>query len=1030
MKKGKRKVNGELETISPDSPPSKLRRENESAVPSGSGDGVGAAEEDAVVKLSTPPELSMAVSEDADLPISCLHEVSYPEGYQAPKKDFSEPRLPKAPAREYPFTLDPFQRESIQCLEDGESVLVSAHTSAGKTVVAEYAIAMAIRDKQRVVYTSPIKALSNQKFRELTEEFHDVGLMTGDVTISPNATCLVMTTEILRSMQYRGSEVMREVAWIIFDEVHYMRDRERGVVWEESIIMSPKNARFVFLSATVPNAKEFSDWVAKAHNQPCHIVYTDFRPTPLQHYVFPMGGDGLYLVVDEKTTFREDNFQKAVNAVSASGTAKKENGKLQKLTGKKKEEAGPSDIFKLVKMIMLRQYDPVIVFCFSKRDCEAQALQMERLDLTDDDEKKLVEQIFRSAVDTLSDDDLKLPQVSKLLPWVKQGIGVHHSGLLPILKEVIEILFQEGLIKCLFATETFSIGLNMPAKTVIFTSVRKFDGDKFRWLSSGEYIQMSGRAGRRGLDDRGICILMLDEKLEPPVAKSMLKGAADPLNSAFHLSYNTLLNQMRSEESDPEVLLRQSFYQFQADRSLPKLKRQLKELEDERDSIYIEDEERVKEYYSLLEQWREFRITVRDIVFESKHCLSFLQPGRIVRILASPTDSIDEEALLTKEEKGFWGVVVNFEKIQTAGKDGEVENGPKSEPKVLVDVLVNCLPKKDGESRLKAVVPISIDEPGEPVVAGVPLSQLDNLSAIRIYIPKDLRAIEAREHCRKTVSEVLRRFPDGIRLLDPEDDMQVESKTYKKAVRRIEAIESMIADHVIAKSPTVRQQLKAFYKKVKLNAAIRAARGEVRAASTLVFKDELKARKKVLRRLGYASVDGVVEMKGRVACEISSADELILTELIFAGSFKELSVEQIVALVSCFVWQEKGKNKMKLQEDLAGPFSQLQDVARRVGKVQLDCKMQIDVEQYVSSFRPEIIEVAYAWAKGAKFSEILKLTDVFEGSLVRAFKRLEEVLQQLLVASKAIGAQELEVKFEEAIVKIKRDIVFAASLYL
>ncbi|CAM6101982.1 unnamed protein product [Calypogeia fissa] len=275
-----------------------------------------------------------------------------------------------------------------------------------------------------------------------------------------------------------------------------------------------------------------------------------------------------------------------------------------------------------------------------------------------------------------------------------------------------------------------------------------------------------------------------------------------------------------------------------------------------------------------------------------------------VRILASPTDSIDEEALLTKEEKGFWGVVVNFEKIQTAGKDGEVENGPKSEPKVLVDVLVNCLPKKDGESRLKAVVPISIDEPGEPVVAGVPLSQLDNLSAIRIYIPKDLRAIEAQEHCRKTVSEVLRRFPDGIRLLDPEDDMQVESKTYKKAVRRIEAIESMIADHVIAKSPTVRQQLKAFYKKVKLNAAIRAARGEVRAASTLVFKDELKARKKVLRRLGYTSVDGVVEMKGRVACEISSADELILTELIFAGSFKELSVEQIVGLVSCFVWQE------------------------------------------------------------------------------------------------------------------------------
>ncbi|KAJ6394957.1 hypothetical protein OIU77_024049 [Salix suchowensis] len=319
------------------------------------------------------------------------------------------------PAKEFPFTLDPFQSEAISCLDNGQSVMVSAHTSAGKTVVALYAIAMSLKNQQRVVYTSPIKALSNQKFREFKEEFSDVGLMTGDVTIDPNASCLVMTTEIWRSMQYKGSETTREVAWIIFDEVHYMRDRERGVVWEESILMAPKNARFVFLSATVPNAKEFADWVAKVHQQPCHIVYTDYRPTPLQHYIFPSGGEGLYMVVDEKAKFREDSFQKAVNALvpKAEGEKKRENGKWKK--GLNVSKLGEeSDIFKMVKMIIRRQYDPVILFSFSKRECEFLAMQMAKMDLNQDDEKANTETIFWSAMDMLSDDDKKLPQASCL----------------------------------------------------------------------------------------------------------------------------------------------------------------------------------------------------------------------------------------------------------------------------------------------------------------------------------------------------------------------------------------------------------------------------------------------------------------------------------------------------------------------------------------------------------------------------------------------------------------------------------------
>lgn len=959
--------------------------------------------------------------------VACLHDVSYPENYVRPSSSSSVTQIQKdsKPAKEFPFTLDPFQSEAISCLDSGQSVMVSAHTSAGKTVVALYAIAMSLKNQQRVVYTSPIKALSNQKFREFKEEFSDVGLMTGDVTIDPNASCLVMTTEIWRSMQYKGSETTREVAWIIFDEVHYMRDRERGVVWEESILMAPKNARFVFLSATVPNAKEFADWVAKVHQQPCHIVYTDYRPTPLQHYIFPSGGEGLYLVVDEKAKFREDSFQKAVNALvpKAEGEKKRENGKWQK--GLNVSRLGEeSDIFKMLKMIIRRQYDPVILFSFSKRECEFLAMQMAKMDLNQDDEKANIETIFWSAMDMLSDDDKKLPQVSNMLPLLKRGIGVHHSGLLPILKEVIEILFQEGLIKCLFATETFSIGLNMPAKTVVFTNVRKFDGDKFRWLSSGEYIQMSGRAGRRGIDDRGVCILMVDEKLEPSTAKMMLKGSADSLNSAFHLSYNMLLNQMRCEDGDLENLLRNSFFQFQADRALPDLEKQAKVLEEERNSMVIEEEENLKNYYDLIQQYKSLKKDVRDIVFSPKHCLSYLQSGRLVCIQC--TESDDKSPSFLIEDLVTWGVIVNFDRVKGVSDDDAIRKPENAN--YTADVLTRCVVTKDGVAKKKIKV-VPLKEPGEPLIVSIPIDQINILSSARLYMSKDLLPLEVRENTLKQVSEFLSRKPSGLPL-DPEGDMNIQSSSYKKAVRRIEALEHLFEKHEIAKSPLIKEKLKVLHTKQELTARIKLIRKSMRSSSALAFKDELKARKRVLRRLGYITSDDVVELKGKVACEISSADELTLTELMFNGVLKDIKVEEMVSLLSCFVWQEKLQDAAKPREELDLLFTQLQDTARRVAKLQLECKVQIDVENFVSSFRPDIMEAVYAWAKGSKFYEIMEITKVFEGSLIRAIRRLEEVLQQLIEAAKSIGETELEAKFEEAVSKIKRDIVFAASLYL
>lgn len=232
---------------------------------------------------------------------NCIHEYIAPKGYE---RDPSFKRPQKA-AKEYKFKLDTFQDKAVECIMRNESVLVAAHTSAGKTAVAEYAIAQSLNNNQRVIYTSPIKALSNQKYRELQEEFGDVGLMTGDVTMNESASCLVMTTEILRLMLYNGSEIIREMAWVIFDEVHYMRDKERGVVWEETIILLPKQVKYCFLSATIPNSREFAEWIVKIKQQPCSVVYTDYRPTPLQHYIFPTGGSGIHLVVDEHGQFKD-----------------------------------------------------------------------------------------------------------------------------------------------------------------------------------------------------------------------------------------------------------------------------------------------------------------------------------------------------------------------------------------------------------------------------------------------------------------------------------------------------------------------------------------------------------------------------------------------------------------------------------------------------------------------------------------------------------------------------------------------------
>ncbi|KAL2801474.1 rRNA-processing arch domain-containing protein [Aspergillus keveii] len=951
------------------------------------------------------------------------HQVAIPPKY--PYVPISQHKAPENPARVWPFTLDPFQQVAVASIQREESVLVSAHTSAGKTVVAEYAIAQSLKNNQRVIYTSPIKALSNQKYREFAADFGDVGLMTGDVTINPTATCLVMTTEILRSMLYRGSEIMREVGWVIFDEIHYMRDATRGVVWEETIILLPDKVRYVFLSATIPNAMQFAEWITKMHNQPCHVVYTDFRPTPLQHYFFPAGSEGMHLIVDEKGVFREENFQKAMSSIadkkgddpSDAMAKRKGKGKDKKLNKGGNQEN--NDIYKIVKMIMLKSLNPVIVFSFSKRECEFYALRMKNLAFNDDSEKEMVSKVFNSAIEMLSEEDRNLPQIQNILPLLRRGIGVHHSGLLPILKETIEILFQEGLIKVLFATETFSIGLNMPAKTVVFTSVRKFDGFSQRWVTPSEFVQMSGRAGRRGLDDRGIVIMMIGEEMDPAVAKEIVRGEQDRLNSAFHLGYNMILNLMRVEGISPEFMLERCFYQFQNTAGLAGLEKELGELEEKRANMAIPDEGTIREYYDLKTQLDQFSDDVRAVISHPDYSVPYLTSGRLLNIKYKDFDF-------------GWGVVVNCKKRKPAKNSEEISDhqswvvdvllkvadGSSVGTKTFGDLPPGVRPPKEGEGFQMAVVPLL-------------LNCIQSISHVRLHLPKDVQSPGAREVVRKKVDEVKKRFPDGIAVLDPIEDMGIKDDEFKKLLRKIEVLESRLLANPLHNSPRLEELYQQYSEKVELGNKIKTNKKKISDGMAIQQLDELKCRKRVLRRFGFINEAEVVQLKARVACEISTGDELMLSELLFNGFFNKLTPEQAAAVLSVFVFEEKSKETPPLSKDeLAKPLKEIQAQARIVAKVAQESKLAVSEEDYVQSFHWELMEVIYEWANGKSFADICGMTDVYEGSLIRVFRRLEECLRQMAQASKVMGSEELESKFETALTKVRRDIVAAQSLYL
>ncbi|MDT7571779.1 MAG: ATP-dependent helicase HelY, partial [Actinomycetota bacterium] len=469
----------------------------------------------------------------------------------------------------YVFGLDAFQRTACTALENGRGVLVAAPTGAGKTVVGEFAVFLALRSGRKCFYTTPIKALSNQKYNDLVERYgaDRVGLLTGDNAISGDADVVVMTTEVLRNMLYAGSDALRGLSHVVMDEVHYLADRSRGAVWEEVIIHLPEDVALVSLSATVSNAEEFADWLVTVRGD-TEVVVEEHRPVPLWQHV--MVGTRLYdLFVDEAQEEVNPDLVRLAREESRWSPRDRQGRPVRRPVAKR-----PDVIERLDREGLL----PAITFIFSRAGCAAAVEQCLRagLRLNTEQEAATVRQVVEARTAAIPREDLRVLGYWEWLDGLQRGIAAHHAGMLPTFKEVVEELFVDGLVKAVFATETLALGINMPARSVVLEKLTKWNGDAHVDVTPGEYTQLTGRAGRRGIDVEGHAVVLWQQGFDPKSVAGLASTRTYPLRSSFRPSYNMAVNLVGSVGREPaRALLESSFAQFQADRSVVGLARQV-----------------------------------------------------------------------------------------------------------------------------------------------------------------------------------------------------------------------------------------------------------------------------------------------------------------------------------------------------------------------------------------------------------------------------------------------------------------------
>ncbi|EFJ37244.1 hypothetical protein SELMODRAFT_403447 [Selaginella moellendorffii] len=978
-------------------------------------------------------------------------------------------------AIQFPFELDKFQKEAIYHLEKNESVFVAAHTSAGKTVVAEYAFALSAKHCTRAVYTSPIKTISNQKYRDFSEKF-DVGLLTGDVSIRPEASCLIMTTEILRSMLYKGADLVRDIEWVVFDEVHYVNDAERGVVWEEVIIMLPQHVNLVLLSATVPNIREFADWVGRTKQKKIYVTGTTKRPVPLEHCLFYSGE--LHRICANET-FLSLGVKAAKDAHLAKTTVKKGpvaptqggRGNVQGRGGpggrggrgnkvipeEKNSRGGPwrsetSQWYGLINVLSKKNLLPVVVFCFSKSRCDQSADSLTGSDLTTSTEKGVIRVFCNKAFSRLKGTDRQLPQVLRIEELLKRGIGVHHAGLLPIVKEVVEMLFCRGVIKVLFSTETFAMGVNAPARTVAFHGFRKHDGKSFRQLYPGEYTQMAGRAGRRGLDTVGTVIVMCwDDIPDEGDLRRLLTGKATKLESQFRLTYTMILNLLRVEELKVEDMLKRSFAEFHAQRALPEQQQQLLRQEGELSKMAatiecILGDPTIEDYYKLASEADMLGESIQEKVMNSRAAQQALIPGRIVTVkttiypvpalgvvLRGPSGTTKMSIVLTL----YRGAVPASAKLQPPTKKLDQDGG----------YFISKKNKNDddefavfsGSKKSSGVIRLTMPHYG--TVGGVSFLVAETSGQEFLSISKEKIRVDANrileEESTMAISAVLQALTELERLypadpppLDPVKDLKLNDIDAVEKYKKKQAITELMAQNKCHRCPKLQEHYSIIKSRQLLRDRVDKLKFDV-SDNALQQMPEFQRRMDVLQDVGCIDSELIVQLKGRVTCEFNTGDELIAAECLFDNQLADLDSAESIALLSSLVFQQRETSEPVLTEKLAAAKTRLYNTALQLGDLQVSHGLVSHAEDYArDALHFGLMEVVYEWAKGTPFSTICEMTDVSEGLVVRTIVRLDETCREIKNAARIMGDTTLFNKMDEASNLIKRDIVFAASLYV
>jgi superfamily II RNA helicase len=499
------------------------------------------------------------------------------------------------PVHQFPYRLDDFQSNGCYAIQNDNNVLITAHTAAGKTTIAEYAIALSIFLGKKVLYTSPIKTLSNQKYFDFETTFGNVGILTGDIKLNPEANIIVLTTEILRNKLDHELNQFADIHCVIFDEVHYFNDPERGFVWEECITKLPKHVLLVMLSATIDKAEEFANWVVSCRNRNCYLIGTNWRPVPLHHYVYTK--DEITMVNKHKTGLLQQKLDQVYQYYGQEKITKHRLLGLSSFLGK-------NNLF------------PAICFSFSRKKCVEYCTMLKRgTPYLSQEEIKKTKLIIHKVFSTNLHFYKEIPSTVELLEFLEHGLAIHHSGLLPIQKELVEILFSHGLIKFLFATETFAVGVNMPTKTVVFTELSKYDGssDFPRILRYDEFMQMSGRAGRRGKDDQGYVIYCPLRNLEEKhLVIGLFKGRAAKLCSQYDEGANTFLRLLNTISENEEItnFYKSTLFGMESVKHIGQIQAELEKLEAK--YAAIEQEDLTEEEAKLVEQYEKLQISFEN----------------------------------------------------------------------------------------------------------------------------------------------------------------------------------------------------------------------------------------------------------------------------------------------------------------------------------------------------------------------------------------------------------------------------------